>query len=284
MNGFVSRLISRHTSVEGIVVPRLPATFEPVGFSANAGGDLLLPGNDQALSADIAPLPITRATHSHNSHDQNPISQPQSEIREAIGPGFSHHANPFQHMRDAELNTVRPRNGEVDAQRVSGVNDNHNAPHDEARAETSVHTQLKTGEIYEHEIADTNRNARHDDSGFESDGISNVTKAKTAESYDDTMIKHDHSNIRISSHGNEISKERHPALINPVIKDTHLNIQRNSSEFHFHQSIPAIRVSIGRIEVRAINNSAPAKVNREMPSKPRMSLEDYLRSRNNGGQ
>lgn len=44
---------------------------------------------------------------------------------------------------------------------------------------------------------------------------------------------------------------------------------------------PVIRVTIGRIDVRAVSPPAPAP-KRSRPPAPRMSLEDYLRSRSRG--
>lgn len=54
-----------------------------------------------------------------------------------------------------------------------------------------------------------------------------------------------------------------------------------SSEIYQQQAMPAvIKVSIGRIEVRATTAANPAKINREPLQKPKMSLEEYLEKRN----
>lgn len=47
------------------------------------------------------------------------------------------------------------------------------------------------------------------------------------------------------------------------------------------QAAPTIRVTIGRIEVRAITQAAPP-ARRAATPEPKLSLEDYLRSRNGG--
>ena len=45
--------------------------------------------------------------------------------------------------------------------------------------------------------------------------------------------------------------------------------------------VPVINVTIGRVEIRAVNSSAPVKETRTKP--PALSLEEYLRQRSNGG-
>ncbi len=47
---------------------------------------------------------------------------------------------------------------------------------------------------------------------------------------------------------------------------------------------PTIRVTIGRIEVRAVHPPAPAPQKRAAASQPRISLEEYLRKRNGGSR
>jgi hypothetical protein len=49
------------------------------------------------------------------------------------------------------------------------------------------------------------------------------------------------------------------------------------------QQAPTIRVTIGRIDVRAV--TAPAEPAREtVRPQPRLSLDDYLKQRNRGGR
>lgn len=45
--------------------------------------------------------------------------------------------------------------------------------------------------------------------------------------------------------------------------------------------VPVINVTIGRVEIRAVNSSAPVREARPKP--PALSLEEYLRQRSNGG-
>jgi len=49
-------------------------------------------------------------------------------------------------------------------------------------------------------------------------------------------------------------------------------------------SSPTVRVTIGRIEVRAVMAPAPLPPKRSLPATPRLSLEDYLKRRNGGRQ
>jgi hypothetical protein len=45
---------------------------------------------------------------------------------------------------------------------------------------------------------------------------------------------------------------------------------------------PTIRVSIGRIEVRAVQPPVPSRRSPQVPAAPRLSLDEYLRARNEG--
>jgi hypothetical protein len=45
--------------------------------------------------------------------------------------------------------------------------------------------------------------------------------------------------------------------------------------------VPVINVTIGRVEIRAVNSSAPVRETRTKP--PALGLEEYLRQRSNGG-
>lgn len=47
---------------------------------------------------------------------------------------------------------------------------------------------------------------------------------------------------------------------------------------------PAIHVTIGRVEVRAVPAPPPAPTRSAAPAAPRLTLEDYLRERNGGGR
>jgi hypothetical protein len=42
---------------------------------------------------------------------------------------------------------------------------------------------------------------------------------------------------------------------------------------------PAIRITIGRVEIRAVNNSTKDRRPRPAPGPPVLSLEDYLKER-----
>ena len=58
---------------------------------------------------------------------------------------------------------------------------------------------------------------------------------------------------------------------------------RHSDERKASSTLPAIKVTIGRIEVRAIREQAPSPPRRrKVDPKPKLSLDDYLKQRNRG--
>ncbi len=66
------------------------------------------------------------------------------------------------------------------------------------------------------------------------------------------------------------------------------NTRRESANFaetqHMTEAAPTIQVTIGRIEVRATQQSANSSGRSTRPLAPRLSLEDYLRQRHGGGR
>ncbi|MGN6401434.1 MAG: hypothetical protein ACTHMD_13335 [Flavisolibacter sp.] len=78
-------------------------------------------------------------------------------------------------------------------------------------------------------------------------------------------------------------------VINNAFYQDNYPLQKNLSvnNFSFKEKAnqtesPVIKVSIGRIDVRAIVSSQPEKTISNARQKPSMSLEDYLKKRNNG--
>ena len=60
--------------------------------------------------------------------------------------------------------------------------------------------------------------------------------------------------------------------------DSNSRANETANETTGETAAPVIRVTIGRIDVRAVNASAP-QARRAMPAAPKLSLEEYLRSR-----
>jgi hypothetical protein len=79
---------------------------------------------------------------------------------------------------------------------------------------------------------------------------------------------------------NDTSKQKNGGKIRPLDED----IESRRMDRHTMQTTtPTVRVSIGKIEVRAVlpplNSPKPVK-----PARPKMSLDDYLRRREGGNQ
>src|SRR5262249_10577065 len=69
-----------------------------------------------------------------------------------------------------------------------------------------------------------------------------------------------------------------PMIIRPQTAPRDDESNSRASEATNDNPRPIIRVTIGRIDVRAVN-APPPPVRRETPPTPKLSLEEYLRSR-----
>jgi hypothetical protein len=73
-----------------------------------------------------------------------------------------------------------------------------------------------------------------------------------------------------------------PLMIRPQVTradEANSHVNKTANETSGETAAPVIRVTIGRIDLRAVNAPTPP-ARRQAPSAPKLSLDEYLRSRN----
>jgi len=84
--------------------------------------------------------------------------------------------------------------------------------------------------------------------------------------------------------GRKVLRPSEPVTVHPVTGPYREPMPSESRrmEQESPSSSPTVRVTIGRIEVRAVMAPAPPSPQRSLPAAPRLSLEDYLKQRDGG--
>ncbi|MEO6729691.1 MAG: hypothetical protein ABIN01_00610 [Ferruginibacter sp.] len=266
MSGFINHIIARHTNPVTAIRPRLPGKFEAQSINENIS--FAKPG-------------IGDETRRQPEHNAGPSTTGQQESF-----NFSLVSDTRKHNQPQDIDPV--------------FHSDHNEIDPEKKQVNNQHKNIDAGEKNEPLSAEFNKNDLFKNSFFNNAGNltghelnenkmglaspslnkNNSTPAFT-NAYPDSNIEA-HRSLDQPSHGYLSSTNT------PAISESHQqqNFNPSSSQGsklnqHYDQT-PVIKVSIGRIEVRAITESTPAKSNRSTLQKPRMSLDDYLNKRNKG--
>lgn len=101
----------------------------------------------------------------------------------------------------------------------------------------------------------------------------------------DTQLLQD--SIANTDHRHHQSVQNRNSLLMPAVERPFVLPKTNAAGavFNYQEATSVIKVSIGRIEVKAIaSTSKPTRVTGEKIQQPKMSLEDYLKKRNGNEQ
>lgn len=261
MSGFISNIISRHTSPVDNISPRLPGRYEaaqPAAFSMEG-----LEQTQETIAVNNDTIqPDSRQTDSTPDFFQKTISPSQPVQYNTAGEGLADHpASPLPVLPDITLTATRKE--------ISSV-----LPL--AEADHGVHPLPFF----------FNRTA---DSSGENQPASIITNvftenneqvAEQSQPVAETVLPH-RAFAAATEMENSNTVSVFPQLVRPALQQA-----LSSSPAPVMEMIPQqtgatiIKVSIGRIDVRAITTAVPVKNNRDTVQKPQLSLDEYLKKRN----
>ena len=283
MNGFINNILRRHTDAVAGIMPRLPGKFEPVNFPvANSTEDFSAKTEASQPFNVIQGITETgienkRATNS-NSGKSTPTANSSIANDQNIQPP-NNNTRPFNESTNNGQGSIIKNIIPVDkdaGEKITGENI--------FKVEKSVFNEIKPANQFKEKPPVEN----FDEQELAGKVLMNVQPGRSNkndgnEHEQDSPVK---KNIikpatKKESHLLEDSKPLQAGLIKPSIQNLNAGVNHNASPVLREQSMSSvIKVSIGRIEVRAVTSAAPVKVNSPVLQKPRLSLDEYLKNRN----
>jgi hypothetical protein len=254
MNGFIDSLVSRFNGAENTVSPRLPGKFE--SSYTNEPGILI--DTETAITSNSSLLGIP----SH-PEDLQPSLVPEQRL-------FTNKTNKYDQKEDRTDPTFSPDSGQIILKNIP-VN-NEGDPEQNNLTQKDIGAFNGQSESFRAGITDNNYFVRE------------VINDRTTES--GSITGRSTTIILPSGVGQMIEKEKQRNEIDRPVS-TQMMIGQNRRDnsaiqnLNDHDQTPIIRVSIGRIEVRAVPVTNTANIKDHSPQKPKMSLEEYLQKRNN---
>ncbi|HEV8515750.1 MAG TPA: hypothetical protein VGQ59_20850 [Cyclobacteriaceae bacterium] len=254
MSGFVNNLITRHTEASNKITPRLPGIFEPARLHIQE-----LSGNDFA----------------------NTKVEPASDPMTMLAPGQIEKASETMQQKnehnilaksDATKNFERQERGET-----------NNQPEKKIRyPDKAMDETLKTP--IDSSLPDNDSKASNTTVEISGDNLHKAVTRIAKQS-----ISNEEKNSRpgtLMNYEPGINQKINAPVIDPrpiaTMGQYVPSYLRPDSSFHEggSNSTSVIKISIGRIEVKAVSAPAVKPNNDAKVQKPKMSLEDYLAKRN----
>jgi hypothetical protein len=302
MNDFIGNILSRHLDPVANIVPRLPGKFEPVNFPAanvvedfSAGFDTpqevnisqgtAKPGKENNKETIFGA--VTTVTPHNNSISTNQLVQqlnddtakypenenaPQISERKNIIPVEHEFTGDKQVNQEASFGILNKQEIPVYSEiKLLAVNPVVNNQPKGNSLLNDFEQQKMPGSIFINKPDDTVIPAGKEGALHQHISIlkQKIVKASAERRGD---ISEDKKTIQ-------------PGLIKPVMNNMNVRTNFNPSPVSNDQPVSSvIKVSIGRIEVRAITTAPPAKVNRTVLQKPNLTLDEYLKRRNSNGK
>jgi hypothetical protein len=269
MNGFISHIINRHLGTENNIMPRVPGRFESFNsFQQNAG--------------EIKPLQSEEIeTNSYQQTDRGNLKP-----LEKTGTNYGTNSSPFEALKvdkkDQEKSNFSMPDKAVDVFK------------EPSHFKENVSGKIEPPIIEENRIFNTtisNSTVASSDTKENSNNISPKPKETSISQIERNNSPNIVSPFVVQNAERSYTQKKGDHNENPVlpiqssfvlqnIKDTSVHQHAIFPESAEQKAQPIIKVSIGRIEVRAAVSSAPEKKNSNTAEKPTMSLDDYLKKRN----
>jgi hypothetical protein len=301
MNDFINNILSRHIDPAGNIIPRLPGKFEAVNFPAvnatdlSAGIDTVqqvnLPrettGISKAYSSETNFTAVTASPTQRDSISHTPV------VQEIYSDAALFRENEHADQVPAIKNTI-PVKREISTDKkdmqdnsVEILNKQEMPLHSEIKPLIEkplvnlVNEKNSTNDFEQQEIPERFLLNRYDDKG-------EIATVKEGALHQHISILKQKIVKASAEKKNNVAEDKitiQPGLIRPVMNELNVRTNLNTSAISNDQAMSSvIKVSIGRIEVRAVTNGTPAKVNRTVLQKPNLTLDDYLKRRNSNGK
>ncbi|MCX6317021.1 MAG: hypothetical protein NTW29_07005 [Bacteroidetes bacterium] len=263
MTGFINQIIQRHTEPAPVIAPRLPGLFE--GATATTSVDSSPTMNDTGyLTENTATRPVNEwrppnaipvnTEYKHKPDEWNTI--PIDSNYEPLAPSpFVLSPNENTKEMPEVINTIIQQ--EQVQHNYYPVNaEYYTIPATPSRIETVIHKENMTAPVY------------------------NDEKTETDPVQPNIPIRIDQeSGLK---QGKLITDSKNPSpFVLPVMALSHEPVLPVAIPMASQESTTVIKVSIGRIEVKAMAPPASIKKQRSTSATPHMTLEEYLTKRNN---
>jgi hypothetical protein len=296
MTGFLKNIISRHLDVAENVKPYIPGKFEPNAIITGLSGEFGMPPNrenDPRFREDILPgdlgsdisensrqiLSDTTKIKSSAKKDPNPGSEMETNFRVNAKESGNQNLYKEKHagqrpMETNEMNRIKQNTHVITSNKPEIFSsENLKSPIKPFVSRQNIANQNN------HLDQNQNKKALNDqtpNSGNLSDVIKKPTEVKPTEKH--FLLPNERTGqTEIFSHGQfEV-----PQWLKDWKNESGQESQKKES---LPDSKPAIKVNIGRIEVRALVQPMQAPPARKISTKPKMSLDEYLKQRNGGSR
>ena len=259
MNGYINNIISRYVNPGLNITPRLPGLFEP-----QVSQPVSLPVEHTVSTTQIKDTTKDDLHLSTSHKDWNQAAKTQKTEKAFLYNDHEDQNWPAKKNATAQKHSVEP-------QEQSFVNRPLiEDPVIEQKTFSSTILPLKREEKQE---VNSLRHETFDQADKDKTGIKESFSFTKPRLNEPVPIEE-----RIQYNSNTL-------LAPPAYHSVLPNENRNISAFNYHEGTSVIKVSIGRIEVRAISSAShPVKTPVEKPPSTKMSLDDYLKKRNSDQQ
>lgn len=288
MNGFINNLIHRYTNTDGNVKPRVRGMFEPEVYSPRtlSGYDL----SEHETSKEILPPLTAPAAGKFKAQSEEGLDT----VTEPPTPKKSY-ANPYKGVEPSEKKDFK--RGE---DKPFGFSPSDDEPKEKLYQSTDPTTK-PARRLFDEEFP--LKNTQIPVAHHERDNTLNYRKEPGRKNYlvvSQENYRLDKNQPAFIKHTSDSSEETvKPAFVaGSASEGTDAQATRTgfqgllgkppglrNSENVFNQNVkaespPVIKVTIGRIDVRAVSQPISSTIRSKAAPVPKMSLEDYLNQRN----
>lgn len=263
MTGFIAQLVNSHTTPAPVVAPRISGLFEPEHTSP------VVP-----LETDIQVPVHPVATHTSMPAMMTTAAQP---VQYNAATERINESNPLAPMNDQPLNFSLPD------QPVHTTDPSPQLAHQQLH-EHYTEEHYHAGAVNYYTLPATNTG--YDDATGETALLSPAYNGITETDASPVLITHHNTKEVLKEKENSpiLAKQAMPLVFPSLQAVTKVADTIAAATLPPQDSTTVIKVSIGRIDVRAVTAPPPARKQSTGPATPKISLEEYLNKRNNSGK
>lgn len=267
MTGFIGQLISSHTLPAPVIEPRISGLFEPGSISTSLTDNNISTNPD--LAAAYQPSVNTKAANEYTlnapipaSTATNPAIQYYGPVKEeAIPNTFLPEQQPPQHKE-------RDTPGIINQVLHQHLTEQHYHPE-----QTNYYN-----------LAGNSIQGNEDTAGMNRVIPSTDIADTTNDTGPSVLYQHTEKEIIKETNTGIMPVFTPMPVVQPAMQVAHTADKAIAIPLPQQENTTVIKVSIGRIDVRAITAPATVKKKQSGPATPGISLEEYLNKRNNSGK